>query len=53
MLYWVDLLGVYPLLAAGGPDTFVATKVTKKALAERLLCRTLPLPFKADRTTGC
>jgi len=32
--------GVYPLLAAGWPVTFVATKVTKKASAERLLCRT-------------
>jgi len=34
----VALQGVYPLLAAGGPVTFVATKVTKKASAERLLC---------------
>jgi len=25
--------GVYPLLAAGGPVTFVATKVTKKAVS--------------------
>jgi hypothetical protein len=61
--------GVYPLLAAGGPVTFfvvvcffkvlkmaspfVATKVTKKASPEMLLCRTRPLPCKAGRTTGC
>jgi hypothetical protein len=32
---------------------YVATKVTKKASAERLLCRTMPLPRKSDRTTGC
>jgi len=40
-------------LAAGGPVTFVATKVTKKASAERLLCRTGPLLCKSDRTTDC
>jgi hypothetical protein len=36
------LSGVYPLLAAGGPDTFVATKVSKKAFS-----RNASLPHKA------
>jgi hypothetical protein len=36
------LYGVYPLLAAGGPVTFVATKVTKKAFS-----RNASLPHKA------
>jgi hypothetical protein len=51
-LGWRILHVAYPLLAAGGPVTFVATKVTKKASAERLLCRTRPLPCKSRQNHG-
>jgi len=44
---------VYPLLAAGGPVTFVATKVTKKAVTRNASLRSWPLLCKAARTTGC
>ena len=44
---------VYSLLAAGGPGTFVATKVTKKAVTRNASLRSWPLPCKSARTTGC
>ena len=51
-LYRGVLHGVYPLLAAGGPVTFVATKVTKKAVSRNASLPHEPLPCKSARTTG-
>ena len=53
MRYRTNKHVAYPLLAAGGPVTFVATKVTKKAFSRNASFRSLPLPCKAARTTGC
>ena len=39
-----------PLLAAGGPVTFVATKVTKKAFSRNASLRSWALPCKTSRT---
>jgi hypothetical protein len=41
-----------PALGRGRAELFCSHKVTKGLSAERLLCRTRPLPCKAVRTTG-
>ena len=53
MLYRATLHGAYPLLAAGGPVTFIATKVTKRSSQQKCFFAAPGLARKSVRTTGC
>jgi hypothetical protein len=44
---------VYPLLAAGGPVTFVATKVTKKAVTRNASLPHIAFALQTRQNQGC
>ena len=47
------MLGVYPLLAAGGPVTFVATKVTKKVVTRNASLPHMAFVRQTGQNQGC